>query len=317
MEIRNRNPLGKNNFDKLASAGLVEGANAVTDEQRQTKLEAKIVALKALDSKFEKLQSALAGLYVMKKPKQLELLTSAIKACKGLLDKPLPQGTKARVTSMVSELISLREGVFTGAATDKKTLAVIGCVQAKDEFKELIEATNAQIQKIKIEADELNDFYRQAEEAIKDFAHESDTVALGNKPFIVARVSVVPANLATADGALLVSRISRVGFRVQNLAGYPVLKDQIVLGLSPKLLNPNMADFKSAKSKELLKAEADRIRKILSKAKGEKLQYVSSVACPYKGGVYYWLMTEKELNQFAKALPGGAVKITRWGFAFN
>ncbi len=314
--MQKNSAFGKNNFDRLEAAGLVAGDD--TTALVKAKTQTRITELEALAAKVTKVEAALTDLYVLSKPARLKRITQVMTAVKKLHASPLPVGAKKHIGNCLNELTSLREGIYaSNAQVDKKALALIATVQAKEDIKALAAAATTRLDKIMADSthdSDLEEFYRKAADVIEKHTTESAKLsAIQSKPFVIARVPVVPA-----DGMLSVDKLTRLGFDVENLSGYAVLNKQLTIGINPRaLLGEHGGAIKGEKAATAIQAEADRLRKLLQKKTNTKLQFVCDKAFTYDTGTWFWLMTNKELDALAKAFPGQHVKITRWGFAFN
>lgn len=396
------NPLGKNNFDRLEAAGLVAGAD--DSENLKAKTEARVSELNTIITKVRKVEAYLADLYVLPRPRQLKRLAATAQALKELHGGKLPIGTKKHIAACLNEVISLREGVYaSNARMDKQTLALTASVKARNELQAMVESAQHRLEKVVADSSselDLEEFYKKAADVIKKNDAESTKVTpIKDKPFLLARVPVVPT-----DGSLSAEKLPQLGFKSESLSGYPVIHNQLVLGINPKMmashgdaeadrftemqrklkqsgvtieeiqkihgkikdltqdiarLDPEKADkdYVTKKTAELnllheeanrlitksgidptefvklsqqlrrshsavpqaVREEADRLRRMLEKKKNVKLRFVSEN--PYSdkrnGGVWFWLMPDKELDMLARASLGKRVSVTRWGFAFN
>lgn len=396
------NPLGKNNFDRLEAAGLVAGAD--DSENLKAKTEARVSELNTLITKVRRVEAYLADLYVLPRPRQLKRLASTAQALRELHGSKLPVGTKKHIASCLNEVISLREGVYaSNARMDRQTLALTASVKARSELQAMVESAQHRLEKVVADSSselDLEEFYKKAGDVIKKNDAESTKIApIKDKPFLLARVPVVPT-----DGSLSAEKLPQLGFKSESLSGYPVIHNQLVLGINPKMmashgdaeankfaemqrtlkesgvtieeikkalgkvkdmmldvgrLDPEKADPKLLEQKkqelgnlqdranalvkksgidpaefvklsqqlrrshsavpQAVRAEAEKIRLMLEKKKKVKLRFVSEnpVSDTKRGGVWFWLMPDRELDMLAKASLGRRVSITRWGFAFN
>lgn len=398
---------GKNNFDKLEAAGLIAGPDDA--ENLKFKTEARVKEIQVLISKVSLVQAHLADLYVLSKPRQLKRLSSTLGALRELHATKMPVGAKKHIEACINEVISLREGVYTSnTRLDKQTLALTASSRAKTDLMAMVEAAQHRLEKVVADSSsdvDMEEFYNKAADIIKKNAAESHKVApIVDKPFVLARLPVVPGD----QRALIAEKLPGLGFKSESLSGYPVIHNQLVLGINPKFMaehsdesvtritemnqklkdngvriedlvkavgrakdltgdltklenvekeNPNsvkpefMAKTKQAaeealhKANELItkagidvaayrelqqqvkrshaaqpeaiKKERDRLIKLLEKKTRTPLNLVSEKSFSYKGGVWFWLMSDRELDQLAKASPTKRVSITRWGFAFN
>lgn len=305
----------KTNFDKLEAAGLVASADDGVEVQK-IKTAQRMEALAALSKKLTNVHASANQLYTLPKDKQLKQLGIIKAAVSKLMSTSLPVGTKRPLEKCMNELISLREGVFTGAATDRNALTLFACKEAVDEITRLQLVAAARLEKVTAASSnvaDLDDYYKNAETVIKKHAPEAAKLdAIKDKPFVAAQVPVIPKS----DG-LSIEKLIRQGFTTDNLSSYAVIHKQIVIGINPSQLEGIKDTSKRDASHAAILAKADKIRKQISKLKGEKLFFVSDQPRKYKTGAWFWLMTERDLNRFAKCFTGNAIKISDWGFGFN
>lgn len=318
-------PFGTNSFDRLSEAGIV-GSKPLPDEATvKAKLDAKIIKLGEIDVHLTKVQTATAKLYVMPKVKQLKQITAALKATKALVAaKGMPVGTKVPLTACLNELTSLREGIFTGAATDKKSLTLIFAQKARNAIAELI--ASAHDRKTRLEAEshtdsDLDSFYKKAEDVIQRNGTESEKLeSIKDKPFAIVRVPIVPVGTKMASNipmTLSIERLRRQGFKCESIGGYAVLQNQMVLGIASQgIKKTKTSEIKTSKKSSEILEEAEHILKLISKETKSKLQFVSQKAIGKNGASWFWIMPERELDMLAK-VSGGTVNIPMWGFAFN
>lgn len=396
------NPLGKNNFDRLEAAGLVAGAD--DSENLKAKTEARVSELNTLITKVRKVEAYLADLYVLPRPRQLKRLAAAAQGLRELHGGKLPTGTKKHIAACLNEVISLREGVYaSNTRMDRQTLALTASSQARNELQAMVESAQHRLEKVVADSSselDMEEFYKKAADVIKKNDAESHKVApLKDKPFLLARVPVIPLG-----SSLSTEKLPQLGFKSESLSGYPIIHNQLVLGINPKMmashgdaeadrfaemqrtlkdsgvsideikkavgkvkdlmtdigrLDPEKADkkFLEQKQKELeklqehasalvkksgidpveyqalqqklrrshsavipaVREEADKLRRTLERKKGVKLRFVSESPHSDKksGGIWFWLMPDKELDMLAKASPTKRVDIKQWGFAFN
>lgn len=226
------NPLGKNNFDKLEAAGLVAGPDDA--ENLKFKTEARVAELGVLIGKVNKVQAYLAELYTLPKPRQLKRLSAASTALRELHADKLPTGAKRHIAACLNEVISLREGVYTSnTKLDKQTLALTASSRAKTELQSMVESAQHRLEKVIADSSsemDMEEFYKKAADVIKKNASEVTKIAgIADKPWIMARVPVVPS-----DGSLSAEKLPGLGFKSESLSGYPVIHNQLVLGINPK-----------------------------------------------------------------------------------
>lgn len=260
---------GKNNFDRLEAAGLVAGED--DRDSLRAKTEARTKALEELDTKVKKVEIFLASLYVMPRDQQLRRLQSTTARLKELLAQKLPVGAKRHIEACFNEVQSLLEGVAsTNSRLDKQTLALTASAKARTEIQSMIQAGVNRLEKVQADSNDgfdMEDFYRKAGEVIKRTQQESHKLApIADKPFVVARVPV-----ATIDGGINAAKLSQVGFKAESISGYPVIHNQLVLGINPKKTGGGDDVQKYADMTKALKengVNADDIRRLENRIAG-------------------------------------------------
>lgn len=228
------NPLGKNNFDKLEAAGLIAGPDDA--DNLKVKTEARVAQLGGLITKVAKVQAYLSELYTLSRPRQLKRLSTAQAALRELHSDKLPTGAKKHIEACLNEVISLREGVYSSnTRLDKQTLALTASMKAQTELKSMVEAASHRLEKVMADSSssmDLEEFYRKAESVIKKNQVETFKVMpIADKQWMMARVPVVPS-----DGGLSAEKLPGLGFKSDSISGYPVIHNQLVLGINPKNL---------------------------------------------------------------------------------
>jgi hypothetical protein len=229
-----KNPMGMNNFDKLEAAGLY--APADNTEGQKAKIEARVNDLGILISKVSKVEAFLSVLPTLEKPRQLKRLASAGKGLRELLATPLPQGTKKHIEACLNEVISLREGIFaSNTSLDKTMLALTASSKARTELSALVESSRHRLEKIVADSSaesDMEDFYKNAGEVIKRTEHEAVKILpIKDKPFVLTRAPIVPM-----DGSISAEKLPQLGFKSESISGYPVIHNQLVLGINPKMM---------------------------------------------------------------------------------
>jgi hypothetical protein len=308
---------GKNNFDRLEAAGLVsvEGDDG---QVKKEKLQARIKGLRELAEKFVRIEAGVAEAYLMEKPQQLKRLSAVLTAVKKLQASGLPIGAKQHVATCINELVSIREGIYSSAnAVDKKTLTMMAATEARKQILALAVSSENRVERLVADSSstsDLEDFFKNASDVILKHADKANQLqAIKDKAFVIVRLPIVPA-----DGKFSSEKLAKVGFDAESLGGYPVLNNQMVIGINPRhLLGEHSGEVKGEKAAKAIRDEAERLLKKLSKTTKTNLHFVSSKAYSYKGGTWFWLMTDRDIDLLAKISPGSHVAIQRWGFAFN
>jgi len=305
-------------LNKLLPQLELRAKKAPEDSQIKAKLEAKKNALIKLKAKLDKAVLKVSKLYVVEKPEQLKRLTAALKSVTTIMENKPPLGVSKALRSCSNELTSLREGVFIGAAVDKKTLSILACRKAVKHVEALIESTNKAIasvgkeNEVRVEESEekiLDEFGK----VLKQTQKESENIsALQKKPFVLTRVPVVPL----IKGPLNTPSLKKAGFDIVKVGDYNVIHNQLVLGINKSFLELRKGAIERQVDPKKIIAKATEIKKMIEKQTGQKYFFVLDRPYGATGGSWFWLMTERDLSAFARAFAGGHVKIDRFGFAF-
>ncbi|QRE00121.1 hypothetical protein [Burkholderia phage BCSR5] len=274
----------------------------------KAKAEKRISALGALALQMEAVIASLKGLYKLKRSKQMKELDKAISSLDNILDMPRPQGTTTLLRKCRNELVSLKEGVYLETAVEKKDLKVKVCKRALVKVQELQAAAREAMNEKKA-ATTTSELDAQTEEVLsRTKSFKLPVVKEGG--FAVSRAPVIPSM------ALVPDRLKAKGFKVDNAGGYPIIHDQLVIGISRTYVSGPSDKLKSKNSSPSF-AGADKIRKKLQKQLNTKLRFVSERAGMGAGAnaAWFWVMPDVELDRLASVSPGKAVKIPSWGFA--
>lgn len=315
--IQIRNGVGakaQSQMDRVVSALQSSGKPLEDDASIATRLEARVAKLATLQEELKKIHGSLSELYVLEPPRQLKRITSSMRKIEAMIANKPPVGVSKFLKVTMNELTSLREGVYIGAATKKKSLVVLSVGQAVTALAEMQNTSAARKEKITAAGKNDDGLYTDdALRVIKDSEHESKKLdGIHKKDFVVCRVPVIPV----AKSFLTADALKRKGFKVENLGGYAVMHNQIVIGVSKVMLEMKDGENSKIIKPERFLAAAEQVRKMLSKQLGRKLVFVSESPYGAQGGAWFWVMGENELNLFASAFPGKRVQMTRWGFAF-
>lgn len=312
--MQKKSAFGANNFDRIANAGGVAGAD--DSENIKSKLHKRVQALNETVLKLGNVVRYLDKLHELNKKRRLVRLDNALAGIKTLIARGLPVGAKRYVSACHNELQSLKEGVLvqndelvasdfilTTCAESISSLIGMG-IAANQRYDRALAESTSHI--------DLDAFWSKTAAVIAQTQQEATKLTeIRTKPFVVARVPVVPVGTIRSDV------LSRLGFDVKDLGGYPSFQNQLVLGISPKsLLGEHAGAVKGDKAISVIREEAERLRKALQREMKVKLQFVSNQSFSHDGGTWFWLMTDRELDKLSLASSQGHVKIQRWGFSF-
>ncbi len=301
-------------MEKLVSALQMGSKAGPDDAQLLVKMESRVAALSSLKKQLQKATLAVSELYLDDKPKQLKKLTASLRLVKELAENKPPVGVKKHLQACLNELTSLREGVFIGAAS-KKALTIVSCSQAVNEVDALLSSAKAKVSaaKTKVGPTDVDLYSDDIEKVIKQNADEAKNLdSLTNRPFVVARVPMIPISSA----GLSSEQLKRTGFKVETISNYVVMHSQLVVGINKSMLDLKRTKEGGSIDPKKWKDSALKIVKLLERELKTKMYLVDDKPYGYKGGAWFWVMTEKDLRSFASCFPGKHVKLERFGFAF-
>lgn len=155
---------------------------------------------------------------------------------------------------------------------------------------------------------------------------------------VLTRAPIVPMTKTP----LSVQKLKSFGFKVQDLEGYPIMEDQLVLGILHSGINDDVqgiVDKKMAKTKgmddktrvdkahNILNQEMARIAKeldenLLESVKHEysNLKLIEFGPSYWSGAAWYWLVPNSHLNIFNKSSIAKTSQMTQvksWAFPFK
>lgn len=292
------------------------------DAQVLAKMEARLTALKELRASLHKTTISLAKLHIVDKEQQLKKLTIARKKVVAIAESKPPVGVSKALRACLNELTSLREGVYVGTATTRKTLAIVACSDAVEHVDGLIAKTTKRLEAAKSQTQAGSGdpvFQDEVVKVIQRTAEDAHKLeSLKGKSFVVCRVPVV----AVAKTMLDANKLKAKGFKAEDIGGYPVLHNQLVIGINKAMLNlkKNEMDEQGNSLKPLSTDRwvnaADQVLAMIRKQTKVKYQLVDARPYGHAGGAWFWAMPERDLNLFATSFPGKAVSLQSWGFGF-
>jgi hypothetical protein len=328
---KNEMRIADSNFDRLqARSGLTAknqsqmskiipmlqiGSKAGLDEEQTLKkAEDRVLSLEALALRFEDATRKLWTLHKVDHDRQMKRLTIALEFLVLASKSKPPHGTSKGLRSCINEMTSLREAAYM----DELTTAVIDLSSMK-EFHvlllKLLERAKLDLQNVGTVVETNHDpvFGTEIVDVIRSTVEQSVLPSLVGKPYVVAKVPVIPVAKSILSLDVLRSR----GFTCVSLGGYPVIKNQLVLGINPQelgLTDKEKADGISIPRARWLDA-ANRIRLAIRKETKQKIAFVDERPYGTAGTAWFWLMLESELQEFTSAFPGKSLQLRNWGVA--
>lgn len=279
---------------------------AQDDENALAKLDTQQRRLRVVAKHLKEINGRIAEASLLTKDARREVLASVAQHSQKLRDaKNLPHGMSASLRRLANATLSLKESY----SVDTMSLAVLHARAAEDKCTELKGSAEGKRQALVTGATEIEDqLYERAREVLKRTATEVKRLdSLKNKSMAVARVPIVPI---LKKGFFKTAVLDRKGVHYDNIGGYVMLHNQIVLGINETAMR------KTGRKTEKALDAARRLTTTLSKGMGTKVSIVSESGVHYNGGVWYWLAEDRMLDSLRDA-AGGTLAVQSWGFGFQ
>ena len=223
-------------MDRIIESMTMGGTPSVSEEAKLEAVAARARDLKEVRAKLMRLTIVMSKLYTAPKPDKLKKLTAARKAVQQIIDDKPPVGVAKPLRACVNELTSLREGVFIGAVSDRKALTLLTVQATIEHVDDLIKKCEARSTNIKaqlaVNAGSGMD-EGDVDKVIRRNAKESAKMPnLANKDYGVVRAAVVPVLTKFFPPERLIDSLKHMGFSVDNMAGYPAIHNQLLIGVN-------------------------------------------------------------------------------------
>ena len=270
----------------------------------------------------------------------------------GLMDSSI---TKEEATS---ELIKARKSFLDSLSTFIQELTSDGKLTKKSTQPKGVRTPEPEQDPDAPTGDESGNIKLMVQETLEDFLNKiQDNVSPDNvvnfngskaslqkmivqNSVVMTRAPIVPMTKTPFS----VQKLKAFGFRVQDLEGYPILEDQLVLGIMHAGINDDVQDIvdkKMAKTKskgmddktrvekahKMLDQEMERISKeldenLLESVKHEyaNLKLIEFGPSYWAGAAWYWLVPNSHLNLFNKSSIAKVSQMTQvksWSFPFK
>ena len=291
---------------------LQVGAKATqSDEQMQESLSSRLETLESTWLEFRESTQKLRTIGRVDTPRQMKRLNDGIEFVRELKSRKI-NGLSKCLRVLLNELTSTREAVYS-RDIEGEDVQLQYVHEVDKEFQRLIESTNKRIieHKAELEGSPVGDplFSESIEQVIAENAN-NEPPSLKDKPYAVGRMPIIPVPVNSLSTDILASR----GFDVQMLGGYPIIKHQLVLGISKAQLNLSAQEKLQPVPRARFVAAAQEIVRALRKETKQKLTLVTDKPYGHKGGTWFWLMTESELQNFMEAFPSSSLQLRNWAF---
>lgn len=240
---------------------------------------------------------------------------------KRLDEVKVPIGLKLYVTKFQNEIESARDAFQTGDIPFED-ISFDSVKELKKITETLINALNTRITDLKengVDLSYVRDETKAVEDTLQNVSKEMQRLArIKNKPYLVCKAPVV----SVPHNAYFIMENLKRWFRISAIGGYPILHDQLVVGVNRSVTKQNSTE---TTLREVIKKLETRngVKYIKIAAHG------AFAAVAGRGIVWYWLMPEDSAELFRKCFRnyGAAgvvgtktlglqgIAIRDWGFA--
>lgn len=265
-------------------------------------------ALNMLAQNLTEVERGLKKIHRKSYDRRMLALTEALHTLTTLSKSKPPQGTTKLIRHCLNEITSLREGVYTGEAESAADLELTMVPSAIQKIRELAVRAGHRLMEARAEdegRDSHDDLNEEEVSEVMSRANASELILkLRETPVLFARTAVMPI---PEKAPFNVRAVRAAGFEVDTLGGYPVVYDQIVMGINPKLLVQTHGVLH-----EYLTTARKYVR-ACSRREGRDLIFVDDRPHGLGPGVWFWIMDADRISSFAQAFPGSAIKLRGWG----
>jgi len=318
--------------------------------ERLATAQQRLAKLTAAETRLRKLNFALGSIAMAEKPKQLKLIKSAHAYLEKIADDPVP-GLKKILASISNELQSLEDGIRSGDAK-KEELVLLTGASSLTQVKAMKAKTEVLIAQLEAGSEHHMAQNEKLIEENRAFKEKLPNLNETKREFAIAKMPLA-FTFQNKQGHSSVGYVSPealdlVGFKVQNIAGYTIIHNQLVIGVSHKALVTPVFDSEGnlslddkgepvtepVKIKEMvtkfkgnkpikvpvrraktLKDVALAVIKDLNRKTNQKYELVSDKPVGAQGAGWFWIMSSADIKRLSKAMPGNHVGIAKWGFA--
>lgn len=303
----------------------------------------KVGALSAIRARIEKVDKVLAKLPSMPRAKQTTTLAQARRFLLGRQTDRLPVGTTKILGRVVNEVTSLRNGVILNSLRPKD-LVLTTTQAATEELSAMLRKTRLARSKLTSAIFNQEDVTDESRRVLQNAREQDKIPPFNGKEFVLARVPIAFtfANKKQASvGFLQKDVLTRLGFKSDNVDGYTILHNQLVVGVDPAAtynrsldVEHNQVIMEKKRTKERVLTYkggrptfvekntdmkpiqiAERVCDLITKKTGSRYTFMSEFSYGYKGATFFWLIKDRDYNLLQRAFPG-STKINKWGFAF-
>lgn len=304
LTAKNQSQLGK-----LIPMLQLGAKNSKDGEAGLASLSDRMSSLRALIDRSREAFRRLPTMGTVSKERQLKRLTDALAVVKSLRDDGVPQGTAKALRALKNELTSLREIAYLGELNEETLdltalrnwdvllVQLLETSQTRFDEQRMLLTSDQEEQTPALSESELKDpvFSPKMKDVLNTVSGSSGSLPKpeAGAPFTLGRTSVIPVPKTMIDERVLKAR----GFKYQNLGGYFVLADQVLVTIDP--------------ASELT---IDDVLKSIRKNTKQRYAQVVNQGMPLRGHVWHWIMREPELDAFTSAFPAKSLQLRNWGF---
>lgn len=304
LTAKNQSQLGK-----LIPMLQLGAKNSKDGEAGLASLSDRMSSLRALIDRSREAFRRLPTMGTVSKERQLKRLTDALAVVKSLRDDGVPQGTAKALRALKNELTSLREIAYLGELNEETLdltalrnwdvllVQLLETSQTRFDEQRMLLTSDQEEQTPALSESELKDpvFSPKMKDVLNTVSGSSGSLPKpeAGAPFTLGRTSVIPVPKTMIDERVLKAR----GFKYQNLGGYFVLADQVLVTIDP--------------ASELT---IDDVLKSIRKNTKQCYAQVVNQGMPLRGHVWHWIMREPELDAFTSAFPAKSLQLRNWGF---
>lgn len=298
-------------MSKLIPMLQVGAKSTQSDEEIQESLAVRLETLEQTLLEFRENTRKLKTMARVECPRQMKRLTDGIEFVRDLKGRKI-NGLAKSLRILLNELTSLREAVYH-RELEGEDVQLSHLDPAEEEIQRLIKSTHNRISEHAAEIAGVPVGDPLFSDSIAQVIEENtnlDAPSLEGKPYAVGRMPIIPVPVTSLSVDLLQSR----GFDVTLLGGYPIIKRQLVLGISKAQMGLTDQEKLKPVPRARFVAAAQEIVKTLRREMKLKLALVTDKPYGHKGGTWFWLMTEAELQNFMEAFPSGSLQLRNWAF---
>ncbi len=197
-------------------------------------------------------------------------------------------------------VLSYKEGIENGDVSGRPLVAL-----SKDIIKEVASFTPI-IKRVKEEAEafDVKKYDDATVKALNSYAKFSKLLpSTLTKKFVSLRMPV----LVVTKGGMHLDKLKDRGFSKDNVFGYPVLLNQLVIGFE-------YTNFQNVYKGNWDEATEDIIENIQEKTKRRFIALGKPIK--YKSVFYVWLVEEKDINMLNQSSFGNHFLVKQWSFPF-